>query len=532
MSFLLVCAIICAILVDSAEPFECGIRKVRTTEVIVNGHESSPGKWPWHAAIYYREDRRTSKLGMHSLDVMNPWIMQENDVRKIHCVGNDGSGKKNDVALLELMTEVRLTSYIQPACVNQVVDLSDKVGTVVGWGVTEHDELSPVLKESQMPVIDTRICIESNRAVFGQALDSSVFCAGFTNGTTVCNGDSGGGLFFQRSDVWYVGGIVSFTEQRKGSQLCQTTGYAGFTDLSGLLSWIMNVTELGYLLEQGEDRVGRGSKDDDDDSTTTAINLLPKQCGVYTVNRIVGGQNANLYEFPWMAILLYNDDVFRATGSLISKRYVLTIALCKYPNKPVQVRLGDHVRDQYKDCSPNDATFCTPPVRDYDIEKCEQHITFKSRNTTAMYDIGLLRLTRDVVFEDHIQPICLPVTDALRQLKLSSYIIAGWGSTRAENATLVLRKATVPAASCSTYHDKLKVVGFTDNDALLCAGGKGTATCSRDTGGPLGNLVQHNGMRFVQFGIASFSSKNCGVLPSVYISVSHHMDWILAIVEP
>lgn len=64
-----------------------------------------------------------------------------------------------------------------------------------------------------------------------------------------------------------------------------------------------------------------------------------RKCGVGTVFRIIGGQNASVGQFPWMALLRYvsTDDEKKETygcgGSLISIRHVLTAAHCIQPVK-------------------------------------------------------------------------------------------------------------------------------------------------------------------------------------------------------
>lgn len=152
---------------------------------------------------------------------------------------------KNDIVLVELKERVRFTEYIFPACVGGPVRSAGDVGVAIGWGVTESDVLSPVLRKAELPVIDSDDCRDSDPDFFGAMLHKGMFCAGHRNGTSVCNGDSGGGLFFQRDNVWFVRGLVSFSKVRSdGSNLCVAEGYAGFTDVAWYANWIHNVTGI------------------------------------------------------------------------------------------------------------------------------------------------------------------------------------------------------------------------------------------------------------------------------------------------
>ena len=57
-------------------------------------------------------------------------------------------------------------------------------------------------------------------------------------------------------------------------------------------------------------------------------------CGHYGRDRIAHGEQVRLSEFPWMALLEYEDSKtrkrFKCGASLITNRYVLTAAHCVY----------------------------------------------------------------------------------------------------------------------------------------------------------------------------------------------------------
>lgn len=544
-------------LVVSSGALQCGVPKVKINEVIVRGHDAKPGSFPWHAAVYHRKGRSDTyacggtlvssfyvltadhcvkddndyvlspkrvftRLGVYNLNVPNLQTSQQHNIFKIHQYSGTQQ-RRNDIALLELSTEVKFNDHVQPACINREEHISGQYGVAVGWGITEDDEVSSTLKAVQMPVVSTAACLEHDRDTFGQSLDSSSFCAGYTNGTTVCNGDSGGGLHVKRADTWYIVGIISFTAVRgTNSYLCRTDSYAAFTNVAVFASWIRNVTGLDSPVVNDSSSIRGG----DQQVSMQNLNDLPKNCGTYLVSRIVGGDPASLFEFPWMAHLMYKSDEYQCGGSLISKRYVLTAAQCVYNFKPLQVRLGEYDLSHDKDCSRNDDSDCAPPVQDVDIETIIPHQ--KYNNDNKQNDIALLRLARDVTFEDHIQPICLPVAQNLRMMKLQQYIVTGFGITDVNDpkTSTLLMKATVPAAAVAECQKSFRNIVF--GNSLLCAGGDGRDTCVGDAGGPLGYPVHDDGVRFVQFGVTSFG-KRCGQFPAVYTNVAYFVDWILAL---
>ncbi|KAL1402729.1 hypothetical protein pipiens_005944 [Culex pipiens pipiens] len=227
------------VLAGHADSNQCGNRKVLTQNAIQKGQSTYSGAWPWHCAVFHLKNRALEyacggtlihrkfvltadhcvlgdngyvltggrirvRLGVHRLYLLNTQTWQEHCVHAVHRYGQTVPKRKNDIAMLELGTEAEFTDYVQPVCVDQRKLLAGEIGTVVGWGYTEYDELADTLQSARIPVIGTIECLESDRDVFGQVLDSSLFCAGFTNGTTVCNGDSGGGLYFERENVCEV----------------------------------------------------------------------------------------------------------------------------------------------------------------------------------------------------------------------------------------------------------------------------------------------------------------------------------------
>lgn len=261
----------------------CGLQKIKTRELITNGYNTYPGQFPWHVALFHKKSRTVTEyacggslisrsyvltaahctkseddyvinprrlivsMGSHNRRLAGPNV-QQHSVFEIHSVTSEGqwAGLRNDIALLELTSSVEYSDYIQPICLNSLEVSERDSGLVAGWGRTEDGELSDNLKAASMPIISHIDCLASDRDVYGGVLDSGMICAGHQNGTSVCNGDSGGGLVIQRCTsggcYWSLVGIVSIAAGNFNGT-CRSDGYGAFTNVKTYLPWIKQTTE-------------------------------------------------------------------------------------------------------------------------------------------------------------------------------------------------------------------------------------------------------------------------------------------------
>lgn len=328
----------------------CGVRRNQHESMIVYGSDTRPGEWPWHAAILHRTGRfldyacggtliseefvvtaahclcdqdtghRLAKrkvrvrLGVHNLDKTNRDTVREFAVGELH-FSEDYSRDTNrgDIGLVELTEPVQFNSFILPACVNGYGPVHAELGTVIGWGATEHEVISPVLRKASLPVVDSVDCLESDRGFFGSVIHKDMFCAGFSNGTVVCNGDSGGGLFVERSGVWLLAGIISFTKGRDdGSGACVSQGFAGFTNVAQYSGWIQNVTGVTVPVLNGTVELEVDPRD---------LRLSERYCAVY---QRLKGSSTN----PWVTAKIFHRKRQLCLATVISDQFLLSTGSC------------------------------------------------------------------------------------------------------------------------------------------------------------------------------------------------------------
>ncbi|XP_035910120.1 chymotrypsinogen B-like [Anopheles stephensi] len=257
---------------------QCGQVQVLKHGLIFGGSASTPGMWPWHVALYHRESitrtsykcggtiinrdtvltafhcvldnqrpiaagRLVARAGLFDLDVGGNTVQENRVFEIISPPGASARTFDDDIAVLKMHTQFTYDDYVQPVCIRSVPqDISQLVGafgTVVGWGWTEHNSTSATLRQANIPVASADDCLASDRNLFSQVLTTKVYCAGSRNGTSSCNGDSGGGMFFRMGGYWFQRGITSFASVDENlSGICNSHGYVGYTDVAKYLDWL------------------------------------------------------------------------------------------------------------------------------------------------------------------------------------------------------------------------------------------------------------------------------------------------------
>jgi secreted trypsin-like serine protease len=148
----------------------------------------------------------------------------------------------NDIALMELETELVLDNYVNTACVPSGTEqLDGQMCTVTGFGLTEKGVTSPQLLKVSKPVVPVEKCQEYH-CKFDTDIYNTNLCAGFAaGGRDACNGDSGGPLVCTKSGKWFVAGVVSYGEE------CGLEEAPGvYTRVSDYLDWIEHHTNIQF----------------------------------------------------------------------------------------------------------------------------------------------------------------------------------------------------------------------------------------------------------------------------------------------
>ncbi|XP_049828950.1 proclotting enzyme-like [Schistocerca gregaria] len=237
--------------------------------------------------------------------------------------------------------------------------------------------------------------------------------------------------------------------------------------------------------------------------------------GYQDQERIVGGHNADLGEWPWIAALFNSGRQF-CGGSLIDTTHILTAAHCvahmsSWDVARVTVRLGDY----------NIRINTETRHIEKKVKRVVRHRGFDAR--TLYNDVAILTMDSPVTYSKMIRPVCLPTGSAKYESQEATVI--GWGSLRESGPQpAVLQEVTIPIwtnRECKAKYGNAAPGGIVEH--FLCAGQAGRDSCSGDSGGP---LMINNG-RWTQVGIVSWGI-GCGKgqYPGVYTRVTHFMPWI------
>ncbi|GFR11441.1 plasma kallikrein [Trichonephila clavata] len=405
-----------------------------------------------------------------------------------------------NIGLLKLQAPAQLGPNVDVLCLPNSSDIGhpDQMATEVGWDVHrypmggKYKELQEVdlrilsfdqCSASKLPNFDkTQICAERQRKSF-------------------CKGDSGGPLIIKKKNKWYGVGIAAW------SSFCGVLPSV-FTKVTEYLPWIEKETRDSPPCNIEPWREG-------DNQPPVKPNL--DNCGIpneMESGRIAGGRETTPFEFPWMAIIEYND-LFLGSGALVSPKFVLTAAsifqdwMLKDLHK-ITVLLGKHkisaLSEQHE--------------KRFNVKVVHIHIRYNIP-TIHNNDLALIHLKKAA--DSQYRPICLPQRKD-EYFPNTVLTIAGWGDNH-ERSPLshFLQKADMKILLFDVCKDKYPE-WF--NKRMICVQNEEVDACKGDGGAPL--MRQYEG-RYYLAGVASWNStQGCRVKgqPRVFSAVRSSLIWI------
>ncbi|XP_065336822.1 CLIP domain-containing serine protease B4-like [Cloeon dipterum] len=278
----------------------CGIkRRTRRTkrdlddtpvDHILSGTDAEENRHPWHAFIYIEKSNSTSSkcggtlispravltaahciygtkatdvvevtIGIYSMMKESPG--EQNKIPSRVIVHPDyNSNFHYDIGLMIFDEPFEITDKVHPICLwnedSSLDRVAGKYAVVVGFGYAANYSVPDILQEAQLPIKSHKDCyLTSDRNFFGKNLwPGDNFCAGYLNGTTTCNGDSGGSLSLKRIGRWFIRGIVSFGKSTtvrikdNDTRVCHPYYYSLFTDVATYMDWIVdNTPDISFI---------------------------------------------------------------------------------------------------------------------------------------------------------------------------------------------------------------------------------------------------------------------------------------------
>ncbi|XP_055544946.1 polyserase-2-like [Wyeomyia smithii] len=544
----------------------CGRQLVSLEGLIKGGFKSRAGEWPWHVALFHRVGHSDQFGYQCGGSLVHKYLV----LTAAHCVTLRSSRKlkatsdilvkvgrfniseeheeqgrehavekivthwrykpltyENDIAILKMSVPVIFTDFVQPICLWKrddgivLPDIYGLTGTVVGWGLTDENKISSLLNTARMPVVSTFDCLESDRNFFGNLLYAKAFCAGFKNGTGVCNGDSGGGMYFQHFGQWYLRGVVSFSSIQNVSRICDLKQFVGFTDAGQYLDWVY---ENAPINQNSDPVLGHPN-----------IHLINQgDCGKneYAFD-LQEEKKPIIQQYLWMAALRHPFQsawYVPCNGVLINKNYILTTK-CVSWNEDVAITLGDYITSQTRDCEKrnDDIYFCLDPTQSLGVSEYFQKDELILARLSSPAWIGL---------RSHIQAVCLPTTPEQRERVYPQYILTGWKESGNDSKYLQRQLIdTIPQQTCQMEMANRQGASNQQrniSDSIVCARNvdvKGRSpSCNDYQPGTAIQAIEEKSNRYFLYGIQtsiSYCSK-----PELFIAVAKYVEWILDNMRP
>ncbi|XP_077541440.1 complement C2-like isoform X2 [Haemaphysalis longicornis] len=253
--------------------------------------------------------------------------------------------------------------------------------------------------------------------------------------------------------------------------------------------------------------------------------------------RILGGERV-VRSWPWMVeIRIRKDlDLVSCGGTIIGRKWILTAAHCMYlkaesrPLLPADIRV--RARPMSKKSKDGTKDLEGDPI-ELDVEQIILHENYNSARLEFWNDIALLRLKKNITYEKHVRPICLPPAKDISGRSTfyragEPAVVIGWGAERNGRVQ----------KSAKRLKQLVKVIGTETNcstgrqgknyrpQGMMCANSETGDSCQGDSGGPLMQGVEGDEIVWTQVGIVSWGGRCARKNFGYYTDVSYYVPWI------
>ncbi|KAH9633165.1 hypothetical protein HF086_013788 [Spodoptera exigua] len=242
-------------------------------------------------------------------------------------------------------------------------------------------------------------------------------------------------------------------------------------------------------------------------------------CGVRNRNRIVGGQETGINEFPMMAALVdLQIRTIKCGGAIITSRHVLTAAHCLYRQNPANyaIVVGEHNIDIGD----------SPATKAYAIAGAVIHPLYTP--VVYDYDCAIVRTVQTIEFSQLVMPVCLPFKFSNNDFAGARVTAIGWGTLfiggPKPKALMKVDLDVISQATCRQTFSRL-------TDRQMCTFTPGKDACQDDSGGPLLYTDPATGLLY-NVGMVSFGNFCASDNPGVNTRVTSLLDWIVANTQP